>query len=112
MQPPSVAHSNAMATTDRMPRRRRTLAPDGLETVIRELAPSSCVTRGVDVPGRTSDSNTCELQRISLQSLPEDPMMLWPFNHFLKPRTPLRGTIEVIYGMIVAQAREPVFYQA
>jgi len=38
--------------------------------------------------------------------------MLWPFNHFLKPRTPSRGTIEVIYGMIVAQAREPVFYQA
>jgi len=38
--------------------------------------------------------------------------MLWPFSHFLKPRTPSRGTIEVIYGMIVAQAREPVFYQA
>jgi cytochrome b pre-mRNA-processing protein 3 len=38
--------------------------------------------------------------------------MLWPFNNFLKPRTPSRGTIEVIYGMIVAQAREPVFYQA
>jgi cytochrome b pre-mRNA-processing protein 3 len=38
--------------------------------------------------------------------------MLWPFNHFLKPRTPLRGTIESIYGMIVAQAREPLFYQA
>jgi cytochrome b pre-mRNA-processing protein 3 len=37
--------------------------------------------------------------------------MLWPF-HFLKSRTPSRGTIEVIYGMIVAQAREPVFYQA
>ena len=38
--------------------------------------------------------------------------MLWPFNHFLKPRPPSRGTIEVIYGMIVAQAREPVFYLA
>jgi cytochrome b pre-mRNA-processing protein 3 len=37
--------------------------------------------------------------------------MLWPFNHFLKPRTPSRGTIEAIYGMIVAQAREPLFYQ-
>jgi cytochrome b pre-mRNA-processing protein 3 len=37
--------------------------------------------------------------------------MLWPFNRFLKPRTPLRGTIETIYGMIVAQAREPLFYQ-
>jgi cytochrome b pre-mRNA-processing protein 3 len=38
--------------------------------------------------------------------------MLWPFNHFLKPRTPSRGTIGTIYGMIVAQAREPAFYQA
>jgi cytochrome b pre-mRNA-processing protein 3 len=37
--------------------------------------------------------------------------MLWPFNHFLKPRTPSRGTIEAIYGTIVAQAREPLFYQ-
>ena len=38
--------------------------------------------------------------------------MLWPFNHFGKPRAPLRGTIEVIYGMIVTQAREPLFYRA
>jgi cytochrome b pre-mRNA-processing protein 3 len=38
--------------------------------------------------------------------------MLWPFNHFRKPRTPPRRTIEAIYGMIVAQAREPLFYQA
>jgi cytochrome b pre-mRNA-processing protein 3 len=37
--------------------------------------------------------------------------MLWPFNHFWKPRAPLRGTIEAIYGMIVAQAREPLFYR-
>jgi cytochrome b pre-mRNA-processing protein 3 len=37
--------------------------------------------------------------------------MLWPFNHFRKPRTPPRGTIEAIYGMIVAQAREPSFYR-
>jgi cytochrome b pre-mRNA-processing protein 3 len=36
--------------------------------------------------------------------------MLWPFNHFRKPHAP--GTIEAIYGMIVAQAREPLFYQA
>ena len=36
--------------------------------------------------------------------------MLWPFNHFRKPRSPLRGTIEAIYGMIVTQAREPLFY--
>lgn len=37
--------------------------------------------------------------------------MLWPFNHFLRPRMLLRGTIETIYGMIVAQAREPLFYR-
>jgi cytochrome b pre-mRNA-processing protein 3 len=37
--------------------------------------------------------------------------MLWPFNHFNKPRVPLRGTIEAIYGMIVTQAREPAFYR-
>ena len=37
--------------------------------------------------------------------------MLWPFNHFRKPRIPLRDTIEAIYGMIVTQAREPLFYR-
>jgi cytochrome b pre-mRNA-processing protein 3 len=37
--------------------------------------------------------------------------MLWPFNHFKKPRLHPRGTIETIYGMIVTQAREPVFYR-
>ncbi len=37
--------------------------------------------------------------------------MLWPFNHFRKPRLPPRGTIEAIYGMIVTQAREPLFYR-
>ena len=37
--------------------------------------------------------------------------MLWPFNHFRKPQVPSRGTIEAIYGMIVTQAREPVFYR-
>jgi cytochrome b pre-mRNA-processing protein 3 len=36
--------------------------------------------------------------------------MLWPFNHFRKHRTPERATIEAIYGMIVTQAREPLFY--
>ncbi|MBX9821668.1 ubiquinol-cytochrome C chaperone family protein [Afipia birgiae] len=35
--------------------------------------------------------------------------MLWPFNRFRNPTVP-RGTIEAIYGMIVAQAREPAFY--
>jgi cytochrome b pre-mRNA-processing protein 3 len=37
--------------------------------------------------------------------------MLWPFSQFNKPRSPLRGTIEAIYGMIVTQAREPLFYR-
>ena len=37
--------------------------------------------------------------------------MLWPFNQFGKPRAPMRGTIEAIYGMIVTQAREPLFYR-
>jgi cytochrome b pre-mRNA-processing protein 3 len=37
--------------------------------------------------------------------------MLWPFNHFRKPLAPPPGTIEAIYGMIVAQAREPLFYR-
>lgn len=37
--------------------------------------------------------------------------MVWPFNHFRKTPTSLRGTIESIYGTIVAQAREPLFYR-
>lgn len=37
--------------------------------------------------------------------------MLWPFNHFRKPRLTPAGTIESIYGMIVTQAREPIFYR-
>jgi len=37
--------------------------------------------------------------------------MLWPFNHFRKPRLAPRGTIDSIYGMIVTQAREPLFYR-
>lgn len=36
--------------------------------------------------------------------------MLWPFSRFRNPDAPSRGTIEAIYGMIVAQAREPAFY--
>ena len=38
--------------------------------------------------------------------------MFWPFNHFRKPRKTPLGTIEAIYGMIVTQAREPLFYRA
>ena len=37
--------------------------------------------------------------------------MLWPFNHFRKPRIAPAGTIEGIYGMIVTRAREPLFYR-
>ncbi|HEU0083110.1 MAG TPA: ubiquinol-cytochrome C chaperone family protein [Bradyrhizobium sp.] len=37
--------------------------------------------------------------------------MRWPFDHFRKPLAPPAGTIEAIYGMIVAQAREPWFYR-
>ena len=37
--------------------------------------------------------------------------MVWPFNHFRKPRQAPSGTIEAIYGMIVTQAREPIFYR-
>ena len=37
--------------------------------------------------------------------------MLWPFNHFRRPRLTPPGTIEIIYGMIVTQAREAPFYQ-
>ncbi|THD71952.1 MAG: ubiquinol-cytochrome C chaperone [Bradyrhizobium sp.] len=37
--------------------------------------------------------------------------MLWPFNHFRNPWIVPRGTIETIYGMIVTQAREPLFYR-
>lgn len=40
-----------------------------------------------------------------------EPTMLWPFNHFWKSRLPVRDTIEAIYGMIVTQAREPLFYR-
>jgi cytochrome b pre-mRNA-processing protein 3 len=37
--------------------------------------------------------------------------MLWPFNHFGKPRSRPPASIETIYGMIVAKAREPLFYE-
>lgn len=36
---------------------------------------------------------------------------MWPFDQFTNPKSPSRGTIEAIYGMIVAQAREPAFYK-
>src|ERR1700675_4757041 len=70
-----------------------------------ELVPSPCIARGVDVPGSMFNCNIGEPG-----GSPVEPTMLWPFNHFRKPRTPL-GTIEAIYGMIVTQAREPLFYR-
>src|SRR6476619_3386491 len=54
-------------------------------------------------------------RRIATSACPKgsraEPIMLWPFNHFRKPQNPSRGTIEAIYGMIVTQAREPLFYR-
>jgi cytochrome b pre-mRNA-processing protein 3 len=38
-------------------------------------------------------------------------MMFWPFNHFSKSRSGSDRTIGTIYGMIVARAREPGFYE-
>src|SRR4051812_50176765 len=76
-----------------------------------EISPSSCIARCVDVPGRTLNCNTRGLRAKILEGPLAEPIMLWPFNHFRKPRTPLRGTIEAIYGMIVTQAREPSFYR-
>ena len=40
-----------------------------------------------------------------------NPTMGWPFDHFRKPPLQVRRTIETIYGMIVTQAREPLFYR-
>lgn len=37
--------------------------------------------------------------------------MLWPFNHFRSARPSPRATIEPIYGTIVAQTRDPLFYK-
>lgn len=37
--------------------------------------------------------------------------MFWPFNHFSKSRSGSDRTIGTIYGMIVARAREPGFYE-
>jgi cytochrome b pre-mRNA-processing protein 3 len=48
---------------------------------------------------------------VTHEGLLVEPTMLWPFNHFRKPRLAPRGTIDAIYGMIVTQAREPLFYR-
>mgnify|MGYP002515172780 FL=1 len=56
-------------------------------------------------------SNGRTLNRRPLGGRQPEPVMLWPFNHFRRPRVPARSTIETIYGMIVTQAREPLFYR-
>jgi cytochrome b pre-mRNA-processing protein 3 len=56
-------------------------------------------------------SPTGEPQQADRRGSQPEPTMLWPFNHFRKPRATPRGTIETIYGMIVTQAREPLFYR-
>ena len=38
--------------------------------------------------------------------------MLWPFNALRTRPKVARSTIQAIYGMIVAQARRPVFYES
>src|SRR6267378_2892298 len=74
------------------------------------------ITR-LPVSFRLQHSLTSSLQRDAnvragtLVGSPAEPTMLWPFSHFRKPRIPSRGTIEAIYGMIVTQAREPLFYR-
>src|SRR6185312_5553639 len=68
---------------------------------------SPCIRRGVDVPGGRLVCNMREARPGSHA----EPTMLWPFNQFRKPRLTPRGTIEAIYGMIVTQAREPLFYR-
>lgn len=77
----------------------------------RGLPLASCISRSVDVPGRASDFNTPGAVRTIwiVAGFDVEPKMLWPFNRFRNPTVP-RGTIEAIYGMIVAQAREPAFY--
>ena len=75
------------------------------------MSPSSCIARCVEVPGSTLDCNSRDLRAKTLESSFAELRMPWPFNHFRKPRAPLRGTIEAIYGMIVTQAREPLFYR-
>src|ERR1700704_4870898 len=102
-----------MAAAARMPR-QRAARPRGehtrgricLVSIMPELVPSSCIARGVDVPAARWIA-TCPGPEGSLA----EPTMLWPFNHFRKPRIPSRGTIEAIYGMSVTQAREPLFYR-
>jgi cytochrome b pre-mRNA-processing protein 3 len=107
-----------MAAADRTPRHRATRPGRerlrehvGLASFIAEPVLSPCIVRGVDVPGSTSECNRRGPPTGKPWGSLAEPTMLWPFNHFSKPRMPSRGTIETIYGMIVTQAREPLFYR-
>src|ERR1700679_3464089 len=93
------------------PRRARRREHVGLASFIAEPVLSPCIVRGVDVPGSTSECNRRGPPTGKPWGSLAEPTMLWPFNHFSKPRMPSRGTIETIYGMIVTQAREPLFYR-
>jgi cytochrome b pre-mRNA-processing protein 3 len=62
------------------------------------------------VSGKAVPRTVCPA-RLCPEGPSKEPAMLWPFSRFRKPPAPMRGTIEAIYGMIVAQAREPLFYR-
>src|SRR6266436_6971988 len=102
-----------MAATVRRPR-QRALSPRGerthahlwLVTVIPELVLSPCIARGVDVPGSTPD---CNMR--SPKGLARGTHNALAVQSLQETRNPSRGTIEAIYGMIVTQAREPLFYR-
>src|ERR1019366_7700109 len=63
------------------------------------------------VPGSTLDGSRGGPHCANLWGPAAEPTMLWPFNHFRKPRASSPGSIEAIYGMIVTQARQPSFYR-
>ena len=73
--------------------------------MIRPLAPSE----SVDVPGSTSDCNMRGLRPLGART--RNPRCFGRSITSGNPGSPLHGTIEAIYGMIVTQAREPLFYR-
>src|SRR6266404_5923888 len=95
-----------MAATTRRPRGERTRAHLWLVTLIPELVLSPCIARGVDVPGSTPD---CNMR--SPKGLARGTHNALAVQSLQETRNPSRGTIEAIYGMIVTQAREPLFYR-
>ncbi len=59
----------------------------------------------------TRPAMVLRLHNLKARGLKFGTHMPWPFSQFRKSRAPSRGTIEAIYGMIVTQAREPLFYK-